>query len=186
VDLSGAFPLQLGGWQGHDLLLTKGTLRLLGTDNVLLRSYKRQDSKSPEVMFCITFSAGNHRITHPPEVCYEGQGWEISLNEQMDFRFPTEPPVEKKVVHFMIHRKGEIQDVIAWFKSETKETSSYLRQKFEMLMGMLFGRNQWCALVRLSAPVEGGDHDSALAAMAELGAELLPHLDSLSRNLERR
>jgi EpsI family protein len=184
VNLSAAFPLELGEWKGQDGVLTKGTLRLLGTDNVLLRSYRRRGGRGPEVMFCITYSAGNHRITHPPEVCYEGQGWTIGFNEEIDFRFPTAPPVMKKVKHFVIHSKEESQDVLAWFESDAEETSSYLYQKFRMLLGTIFGQDRWCALVRLSAPVEGGDHEAALAAMADLGAELMPHLESLSRNLE--
>lgn len=186
VDLSGYFPLALDGWQGEALDLEEGTMRLLGTDNALLHLYSPEDPSRVPVLLCITFTSGDHRITHPPEVCYEGQGWSIALKEEIPFNFDGTPSREIVVDHFQIVRHEEVQEVIAWFRTESAEATSFLHQKFEMLLGKLFRGGGWSAMIRLSAPVTDGDSDRSLKSIADFGALLLPRLDDFSRALEDR
>jgi EpsI family protein len=188
IDLSRLIPRTVGAWSGRDEALDAGTRRLLGAKNVLLRAYTctDPDAKRPPVLCCITFSAGSHRIAHPAEVCYEGQGWDINVNEELDFKFQGAGPAGKRVNHLRITRKGETYDVAVWYRTSSRETPSFFRQKFEMLMSNLFGGNRWSAMIRLSAPVDPKNEASALQSIQDFAGALHPCLDALNREMEAR
>lgn len=185
VDLEGMIPLRIGEWTGEDLTLQPGTLRLLGTENVLLRSYVHDNPGYERVLFCLTFSAGSHRVAHPPQVCYEGQGWSIDRNEESMLTFPGEKKRQKKVQHLSITRDDRAQEVIVWFRNASTDTSSYLKQKIEMLLGNLFGGHQWTAMVRLSASRADGGSEKALGSLAAFADVLQPHLDAFALELDQ-
>ncbi|MFH1998360.1 MAG: exosortase C-terminal domain/associated protein EpsI, partial [Planctomycetota bacterium] len=159
-------------------------LRLLGTENVLLRSYAPPDQNDTPVLFCLTFSAGNHRVAHPPEVCYEGQGWTVDRNKESILEFPGGGHAAMKVQHLSISRGGRTQEVIIWFRNGSSDTSSFFQQKVEMLLSSLFGHHPWTAMIRLSAVTESGEAQQALESIASFGAALLPYLDALSQKME--
>jgi EpsI family protein len=188
IDLSRLIPRSVGDWTGEDEALDEGTRRLLGAKNVLLRAYTRADAgaSAPPVLLCITFSAGSHRIAHPAEVCYEGQGWDISINEDRVLEFEGAGPSGKTVNHLRIKRKGETYDVIVWYRTSSQETSSFIRQKTEMLMSNLFGGSRWSAMIRLSARVDPENESLALEWVQDFGSALYPCLDALNREMEAR
>ena len=182
IDLTRLIPGSMESWAGADLELEDGTLRLLGTNNVLLRLYKDTSGRFDPVCLCLTFTWGNHRVTHPPEICYEGQGWEIQGKKEMSFTVQADPPVDLRVNRMRIFKRGEVHEVVVWYRSAGSETASYLQQKFEMLLSKLFGTGRWTAMVRLSCRVEG--EDRALESIAAFSGALLPHLDELARKVE--
>lgn len=182
VDLKGLFPVRLDGWQGRDLSLDPDTLRLLGTKNVLFRHYEKAGEES--VLLCLTLSGGDHRIAHPAEVCYEGQGWEIAANEERVLAFPHGSGQEKGVNYLKILREGKTQEVLVWYSTSSYDTASFIKQKFGMMFGRLFGQSRWSAMVRLSAPRDGRAPERALRSLCNFGAVLMPHVDALHEQLE--
>jgi EpsI family protein len=178
IDLAGLIPMRLGAWQGEDLTVTEGTRRFLGAKSVLLRRYRHP--KEGTVVLCITFTGGSHRITHPAEVCYEGQGWTIHHNENQVFKFPGTPPVEKEVNLLKVSDAHKALDVIVWYKTPTFEGASYLRQKFEMLLKPLLGGERWSAMIRLSCEVSPNAPGRSMDTLARFGQRLLPHLDAIT------
>ena len=146
---------------------------------MLLRSYERPGH--PPVMLCVTFTGGSHRMTHPAEVCYEGQGWDISRNEEVDFLFSGTPPVKKKVNRLTLSREGRTLEVIVWYRTSAFETASYIRQKLAMVLKPFLGGNQWSAMIRLSAPEDPSQAHPPLESIAAVGGALLPWLDELEQ-----
>jgi EpsI family protein len=137
------------------------------------------------VLLCITFSAGSHRIAHPAEVCYEGQGWDVAVNEEIVLDLEGEG-AGQEVNHLLISRKEERCEVIVWYRTSTQETSSFIRQKFEMLFAHLFGGRRWSAMIRLSAFEEPGSEATAIESLEKFAQALHPHLDVLGREMESR
>jgi EpsI family protein len=182
IDLTRLIPESMATWEGGELEIAEGTLRLLGTNNVLLRQYEDTSGRYDPVCLCLTFTWGNHRVTHPPEICYEGQGWEIQGKKEMTLTLQADPPVPHPVSRMRIFKRGEVHEVIVWYRSAGTDTASYLQQKFEMLLSKLFGTGRWTAMVRLSCRVNG--EDRALESIAAFGGALLPHLDELARKVE--
>ncbi len=177
IDLDAIIPKRVGEWMGTDEEVTEGTKRLLGAKNVLIRNYARPGR--PGVLLCITFSAGSHRTTHPAGVCYEGQGWNILVDESLDFEFKGETAVYKTVNHLEVNKGERTLDVIVWYRTNSQDTASYLRQKIDMLFCGLFGGHRWSAMIRLSAIGDGRNPAAALEAIADFGGTLLPYLGRL-------
>jgi EpsI family protein len=183
VDMERVIPLRLPTWEGRDLSLEPGTLRLLGTENVLFRKYAKAGAK--DVLLCLTLSGGDHRIAHPAEVCYEGQGWEVAINEELNFSFTAESPEQgRKVNHLRILKEKTVLEVIVWYRTSSYDTASFIRQKFGMMFSRLFGQSRWSAMIRISAPADKTGSDRALEAIKDFGKELMPYLDALNRHLE--
>lgn len=181
ADLAAFIPKQIGEWSGKDSKITEGTKRLLGSENVLIREYSPSGS-GRAILLCVIFAGGSHRIAHPPEVCYEGQGWAITINEELDLEFPSSPPVIRKINHLRITGARDVLDVVVWYRTPDSETASFLWQKLKML----FGGGRWSFMIRLSTNLDPEDPDGSLQRLARFGAGLQPHLDALSRAMEGR
>src|ERR1700723_2384768 len=72
-----SFPAQLGDWRGQDIPLDKETLDVLGAGDFLVRNYRAQDPRLPEVdLFLAYFPSQRTGDTiHSPKNCLPGAGW---------------------------------------------------------------------------------------------------------------
>ena len=186
IELSVFFPIDIGQWHGDEAFLAPGTLRILGTDNVLFRTYSKPGRKS--VHLCTTFTAHSHRTTHPPEVCYEGQGWEVQLKEGLELTLAGSLPAKKMVTHFRVYHGGNgvTHDVVVWYRTPSYDTASFVKQKFAMLFSRLFSASSWSVMVRLSCDTAAEGGSGPLDSIADFAGCLLPCLDRVSRELEAK
>ena len=68
-------PKSLGDWAGTDQLLDAHVYEILGTRDVLSRSYV--NSKGDQVTLLIVLAQQTRSRTHPPEQCLTGEGYTI-------------------------------------------------------------------------------------------------------------
>jgi len=172
VDLA-ALPSVVGPWTGTDVAVTPRTLDLLGTEDVLLRSYRHEDD-GREAYVCVVYSSGDRKAVHPPEVCYRGGGGEIL--ERATVRIGA--GADAIDANAILVVSGPLREVILyWYKFGDEFETSYLTQQWRMAVGAFLGREGSAALVRLSAVVEGGDDANVVVhRLAGLGAGLFPSL----------
>jgi len=71
LDIAKSLPMEFSGYVGKDLELKKYVYDILGSTNVLARSYKKGDFEA-EVSIVASFS--DRLVIHPPEVCMHGSG----------------------------------------------------------------------------------------------------------------
>ncbi len=68
-------PKSVGDWTGADQQMDKRAYEILGTQDVLSRSYV--NSKGDRVSFLIVLAQQSPSRTHPPEQCLSGEGYTI-------------------------------------------------------------------------------------------------------------
>ena len=74
-DILNGIPQSVGDWTGSDQPLDKRSYEILGTRDVLSRSYV--NSKGDRVSFLIVLAQQSPSRTHPPEQCLSGEGYTI-------------------------------------------------------------------------------------------------------------
>lgn len=82
-DILNGIPRSVGDWTGVDEALDERSFEILGTRDVLARSYV--NSKGDRVSFLIVLARQTPSRTHPPEQCLSGEGYTILGASDRDF-----------------------------------------------------------------------------------------------------
>ncbi len=169
VDIS-VFPKELGEWKSEDIYLDERTYDVLETRNVLARNYK---SSRGNVYFFIVFSETNRKVSHPPEVCYEGEGTEVS--EKGSFALDMPELKEPLSINKFIAQKGNQKELVFyWYKAGDKFTSNYLKQQVRIMLGQLVGKRMSGALIRISVPLIDNNESKAFETFREFSSSAVP------------
>ncbi|HPR73411.1 MAG TPA: EpsI family protein [Bacteroidales bacterium] len=112
-------PLVFGSWEGTDLTYNRKLLTSwLGTDFITFRNYKNSANGSVVTLYIAYYpDLESSDMAHSPEVCYPGQGWEITKGED------TEIILQGKKVNIKrlyIKKESEQQVVYSWWQTEHK------------------------------------------------------------------
>ena len=167
-------PRKIGAWQGEDVPVDEKTFELLETRNVLMRQYSAPGKAS--VLLCIVYSNENRKVSHPPEVCYQGDGFEILGHGKTSTPLAEWRGKQLKANQMVVERKGNRQSVLYWYKAGSDYTDNYLQQQWRALWSQVARKGGGCALIRLSTPV-AADEAEGLQDLILFGRELLPALD---------
>ena len=136
--------------------ITEDEYALLETRNAFTRRYFTQDGK--EVYIFIVYSQHNRKVSHPPEVCYLGNGVSIIKSEMERLDGPKEYSLLK--TNKLLLEKGDLRQVAYyWFKVGHSFTANYWKQQGLIALKTLLGKPASSALIRVSASVK----DSATA-----------------------
>ncbi len=160
-------------WEGEDGTLPAKVVDVLETDDYLLRRY--HSPGVPPVDIGVIFSIDNRKGTHPPEVCEEGLGRDITAKNDVvlsDVPGRGEVPCKELIV-----QAGREQLYVLYtFKCGNAYTRSFWRQQFTILINGLLNRNASGALVRVSTSLRG-DLEQARERSMQLLRTAVPHLD---------
>jgi EpsI family protein len=137
-------PLMINDWVGEEIMVSDRDKRLLGTENVLLRRYRKgRYTVNLYVLEC----ASNRASFHPPEYCYVG-----GRTEMIERGFRTVGwGVESVNAHrflFMGPRGRSL--VYYWYTFGEKILSSYYRQQLNVISSNILGDPQSALLIRIS------------------------------------
>jgi EpsI family protein len=168
-------PSQIGPWEGDDVPVTARTRELLGTDHVLIRRY-RHGEDGRDAFVCVVFSADDRKAVHPPEVCYRGGGGEVLARATVAIG-DAEGSFDANAI-LVSEQGGAVREVVLyWYRFGDEFSPSYLTQQWRLALDAFLGREGSAALVRLSAVVEPGDDENAVAhRLSELASAMLPSL----------
>ncbi len=167
-------PLVLGQWAGSDIPVTERTYENLETRNVLLREYINQslvNNNQTPVYLCIVFSEDNKKVSHPPEVCYEGGG-RTNLSkavESVQIRGGN-----LNITKLIIQNGSDKELVLYWYMVGNLYTCNYYKQQLNIVLNQISGKNNKGALIRFSTPIIENDETEALNYLKKFIEETNP------------
>lgn len=167
------FPKVIEGWSAEELIISDEEKAILETDNVFVRRYTNKQGE--EVFLFIVYSENNRKVSHPPEICYTGDGAAI-LNSVPD-AFYSESKNELIRVNKLTVERGMVTQIFAyWFKVGDSFTPNYWKQQALIAVKSLFGKPASSALIRISSTVNHGNVDQASERINKFGRLILPYI----------
>lgn len=166
------FPKEINGWVSEEMTITDVEYAILETRNAFVRKYTGPQGQ--EVYLFTVYSQNNRKVSHPPEVCYSGSGYQVSSNI-----IDTIPVPAKNMAitaHKLVLEHGEYKQIAYyWFKVGESFTPSYWKQQMLIAFKNLVGKPEGSALIRVSASVNGNE-GKAVADIKEFTALMIPHI----------
>ncbi len=151
-----SIPKTIEDWEGIDIEIDERTYDLLETRNVMMRQYTRK-GEAP-VVLCIVMSEQNRTALHPPEVCYEGDGYEI-LDKKAAIT-SANPGVMPTANRMVLSKEGRRQLVFYWYKTGAAYTHSFYKQQWDGFIGQLLKSGNPSMLIRISTPLYPDETES--------------------------
>ena len=150
------FPATLGSWKGQEeTILEPDTLNLLKMSDYLMRRYVDPAGRSIWLYVGYWQSQRKGADIHSPKNCLPGGGWEPLEASRLMIPVPGAPePIT--VNRYLIQKDKQMQIVIYWFQAQGTVVAGELGAKIEMVRSAILKNRTDGALVRLSAPVQGG------------------------------
>jgi EpsI family protein len=168
------FPMQIGAWSGKDIPVEDNAYEILETKNLILREYTRG---ADSVFLYIIYSKENRKVSHPPEVCFEGSGITIVKKDKSPM---TLADGKKIVVNRLIVEKGGATNIVLyWYKAGREYTDNYLVQQLRTAANQLRFKPSSSALIRLSAEVKADGPEKTLRDMQDFLQEASGHFEEI-------
>jgi len=152
------FPMAIGAWQGKDLPVDERAYEILETRNLILREYAKGNEK---VYFYIIYSQDNRKVSHPPEVCFEGSGITIVKKDKVALELADGSRILAN--ELVVEKKGPTNLVLYWYKAGNFYTDNYLKQQLSIALSRLRFKPTSSAMIRLSVEMASNDTKNALA-----------------------
>jgi EpsI family protein len=163
-------PLRINDWGGEEILVSDRDKRLLGTENVLLRRYRKGGYT---VNLYVLECASNRASFHPPEYCYVGGRTEMV---EKGFRMIRWEGESIKAHRFLFMGPRGRSLVYYWYTFGDRIISSYYRQQLHVISSNILGYPKSALMVRISVDgsflIEIGDQ-----IIADFAGELMPLIE---------
>ena len=168
------FPREIGGWTARELKITEEEYAILETRNVFTRRYTRSDGASVDLM--IVYSQNNRKVSHPPEICYTGNGATILSNERVSL--PADNVSGEIFANRLVLDFGQSTQLsYYWFKvGGDAYTTNYWKQQLLIALKTLTGQAASSALIRISAPVQNEDQKMTEEEVKSFNKDMFPLL----------
>ncbi len=168
-------PFIINDWKSEDIPMSERTYEILETKDVLFRKYSRRVGNA--VYLCIVYSKDNRKASHPPEVCYEGGGSTV-LNKSIEY-IPLLEGGFFKANKLIVQSANKKELVIYWYKAGNKDTISYYKQQWYIVLNRIWERNGSSsgALIRFSSPILNNNEEETIVLMRKFIAEVIPILN---------
>ncbi|MFZ5800479.1 MAG: exosortase C-terminal domain/associated protein EpsI [Candidatus Omnitrophota bacterium] len=162
------FPMQIGEWSAKDIPISERDYAILETRNLIMREYKNPAGES--VLLYIVYSAGNRKVSHPPEVCYMGSGMTVIEKSII--------PLSESIsaTRMLVEKADSRQLVVYWFRAGNYNTPQYLSQQIRMVLNRLIGKSSSGAMLRLSIDLKDNDEPAAQKTLRDFAALIAPLL----------
>ncbi len=92
-------PLRIGTWDGVDVLLEDGVVRIAGADDYINRNYIDKNSKGVVSLYVAYTARPGKMAGHRPQVCYPTNGWRHERTESA-----TTSRADQKELAFLVHQ----------------------------------------------------------------------------------
>lgn len=139
-------PIEIGEWHMISQQNDKGKFESTFLNDVLFRTYKRQDGRA--IMLAIAYGADQkqHFSIHVPEGCYRAAGYDITSFgiAQMDM-----PDIVLKKM--LVKGEWRTEPVQYWIVLNGKVVTNHFERKMKQVYYSLFGAKAGGVLVRVSS-----------------------------------
>ncbi len=154
-----SLPLTFGDWEGTDLVYNRELLTSwLGTDFITFRNYENKANGRVVTLYAAYYpDLEASDMAHSPEVCYPGQGWKITKDDDIDIMISGR---RENVMRLDIQKGSEQQVVYSWWQTENRIIGENSWYHMYQILNKVAHRNTSSIWVRISA-------DSARGARGE-------------------
>jgi EpsI family protein len=170
-------PLQVGKWQGSNLPYDGRVFdEVLGADSTVFRTYQERESgRSVQLYVAYYENMEKSDLSHPPEVCYSGQGWQIRESGTHEIHLGTAK--DRLRISKMMIEKGERQElVLFWYQVGERIYPDRIRQRLALIVNKAWGRNMENIWVRVSTPIDKEAPDETLRTELDFISDLYPFM----------
>lgn len=151
TELLNKIPLEAQGWTGRDYGLSDRVYDILGTRDVLSRTYIKDKASAHLIL---VMAQQMKRRTHPPEQCFAGEGYEIMSAEDRSITLDVggESRMVKVRELILSHSRGTR---LSWYFYKTGDhiNTDYYRHQATVAMTKLANRNSADIMVRTETDV---------------------------------
>jgi EpsI family protein len=170
-DILNGIPRSVGDWTGSDQPLDKRSYEILGTRNVLARSYV--NSKGDQVSFLIVLAQQTPSRTHPPEQCLSGEGYTIVGATDRDVNVGLRPVSVRELQ--LSRSQGQR---LSWhfYKSGDHLSTSYWGHQIGVALRRV--KDPWAAdvLIRAETDADLNEPDRGPRVLADFYAAVTPYV----------
>ena len=159
-------PLTIGEWQGKEHPLDDRTIAILGTKDVLSRTYRNREGAKPWLYIILSRHMASR--PHPPEECLEGEGYERHDSRVLTLRIEGKNTPQQLQVKELVYNTEPEANLssgrpphrkIVWyfFKCGSNYNTSYLRHQFGVLLHKFSDPNAEDMMIRADVNLPTGD-----------------------------
>ena len=112
-DVLHRIPLKFDAWSGKKSTISDYEMEILGTRDVLIINYTRQDNK--QVRFLVVMARQTRKRTHPPEQCYRGEGYRRRTGQKIVREVADGATKFKIPIQEMVFDKESARPVVWYF-----------------------------------------------------------------------
>lgn len=156
-----AFPVTFGAWTGTDLTENIELLKSwLGTQFITFRNYQNGANGKVVTLYIAYYpDLDSADMAHSPEVCYPGQGWEVTGSDDTDIFLSGKRVSVKR----MMIRKDSVDELVySWWQTKDTIIAGNSRYHLFQLLNKISRRDTASLWVRVSTVSErgvgGSDH----------------------------
>jgi EpsI family protein len=162
-------PRSVGDWTGADQSLDQHVYEILGTRDVLSRSYV--NSKGDQVSFLIVLAQQTRSRTHPPEQCLSGEGYTIIGASDRDLVVGSRAVPIREIQ--LSRSQGQR---LSWhfYKSGKHLSTSYWGHEIGIALRKLKDPSAADALIRAEADADPNNPDRAPRVLADFFGAMTP------------
>jgi len=168
-------PAAAEGFLSVDEYVEPESLRLLGADTTLARSYERPDGARIELFIGYFAAQQENSQIHSPKHCYPGSGWDIISEGSARIRLGDRTIPVKQLV---ISDGRQERLVIYWFSMHGKIIPNEFALKYNQMKSALLSRPQAAAFIRFSSEITEGGSEVVSAMMADFIATISPEIEA--------
>jgi EpsI family protein len=163
-------PLELEGFSGHDVPVSKDEQRIAGMSSYVSRFYGPDSAAAFTLYVGYYESQTQGKTIHSPKNCLPGAGWEPVSAGRIRLEVPNgSVPVNR----YVIAKKAQRALVYYWYQGRGRVSANEYKVKWELLRDASFKRRTDEALVRIIVPIYTTESD-AEALARRIGATLVP------------
>lgn len=164
-----SFPSRLGKWEqtGGDEHFDNQTLAVLRASDYLLRDYRGPDGRLLGFYVGYYASQRDGATYHSPLNCLPGSGWVMSEPGTITIKPEGRPSFVAN--RYLIQNGGHKELLVYWYQGRGRSIASEYWGKVYTVVDSVRLRRSDGAMVRITTPVGGSEHD-ALEAVTDLAA----------------
>ncbi|MBN2184718.1 MAG: EpsI family protein [Candidatus Krumholzibacteriota bacterium] len=168
-------PAETGSYLSDDYYIGIESLRVLGADTTLVRSYTGETGIKIELFLGYFARQQENSQIHSPKHCYPGAGWDIIKEDRIEINLNNELESVKRLV---ITDGKSHRLVIYWFSMNGKAIPDEFSLKYHQMKNTLLSRPQAASFIRFSTGVRPGGDEKTEKTMLRFIERISPDIMS--------
>ncbi len=168
-----AIPHTFDGFTARDGYLSPESLKLLGADLTLARSYRGPAGNTIDLFIGYFAEQQQNTQIHSPKHCYPGAGWNIISSGSITLDLGG---TRSSAQGLIISSGSSRQIVLYWFSMRGKTIPNEFALKWNQMTSALLAHPQSASFIRFSAIIPPGGDEAVRMELIEFIENISPHI----------